>query len=117
MCLAAPVATGGGPVTAQNRTILISAVLNGDVTRAALTEFGRYGTIVDVLEPLDAVTIRGRASALAGIRELPFVAAAGEDGGASGSPVDTVTFPDFAAGANTWNLDVVDVTDGVHRAS
>lgn len=96
---------------AASGTVVINVVCTAKVTPAMLADLGRFGNVVDVIDQIDSVTMHARDSALASIRTLPYVKAAGIDDGASGAPVDTVTFEDFASGLNAWNLDVVNVTN------
>lgn len=105
------------PVSAaQNATIGINVVLNTDVTPAVLEDLGRFGTVLDTFEGLDAVHMRGRQADLPAIRALTYVAAAGPDAERKGSPVDTVPVSDFTDGISTWDQDAINVTDyGVGR--
>jgi subtilisin family serine protease len=89
----------------------INVVLNTDVNDRILAELGRYGRVRDVLTQLDAVTVQAKASDLAAIRALPFVAAANPDAERNGGPVDAVAAADFTNGISTWDLDAVNVTN------
>lgn len=102
--------TASGAPAAQ-QTIGINVVLNSAVTQTELADLGRYGTVRDVIPEIKAVTLRAPQSALASIRARSYVAAANPDARRQGAPVDTVAAQDFADGANTWNLDSVNVTD------
>jgi subtilisin family serine protease len=102
--------TASGAPAAQ-QTIGINVVFKSEVTQTELADLGRYGTVRDVIPQINAATLRAPASALASIKTRPYVAAAGPDSVRQGAPVDTVAAQDFADGANTWNLDSVNVTD------
>lgn len=98
-------------VTAQDRMIGANVLLKGSITKAALTELGRFGRVRDQIPELNAVTLQMRASELAAVQALPMVAWAGPDAERSGAPVDTVAATNFENGLSTWNLDAINVTD------
>ncbi len=101
---------------AQNPPIGIDIVLNTNITPAILSDLGRFGTVLDTIEEIDAVHMRAREGDLATIQALPYVAAATPDAQRNGSPVDTVPVSDFANGLSTWDQDAINVTDfGVGR--
>jgi subtilisin family serine protease len=99
----------GAPAAKQ--MIGIDVVLKSALTQKELADLGRYGTVRDVIPQINAVTLQAPASALASIKGRSYVAAANPDARRQGAPVDTVAAQDFADGANTWNLDAVNVTD------
>jgi subtilisin family serine protease len=101
---------GVSAAKSDNGSIGINVLLRADVSDAHLAELGRFGTVLDVLSDLDAVTMRAKATALPSIRQLPFVAGANPDAARTARPVDLVAAEDFADGANTWNLDAVNAT-------
>lgn len=103
---AAPVAAGS-----SNSSIGVNVLLNTAVTDAILADLGNYGKVLDVLYEVDVVTLKAKASDLAAIQALPYVAAANPDAERKGSPVDTVFVEDFADGLSTWDLDAINVTD------
>lgn len=111
--LCALVTAGGLSVAAapSNKMIGINVVTNRSITDALLADIGTHGTIREVVVQINAVTLQARASELAVIQKLPYVAAANPDAERQGSPVDTVAAEDFANGRNTWDLDAVNVTD------
>lgn len=111
--LAILLALGGAPSpsAAGDPTIGINVVFKTDVSAQALTALERYGRVRDVLYEIDAATMTAKASALAAIRALPFVAAANPDAERKGAPIDTVSASDFVNGMNTWDLDAVNVTN------
>jgi subtilisin family serine protease len=98
-------------VAAPDQKIGINVLLNAEITDDILVELGSHGKVLDVLQQVDALTMKARTSELAAIRALPYVAAANPDAGRLGSPVDTVSVADFADGLSTWNLDAINVTD------
>ncbi|MDI9498490.1 MAG: S8 family serine peptidase [Bacillota bacterium] len=96
---------------APDPQIGINVVLNTDITDAALEDLSAFGRVVDVMEDLNALTMKVKSSRLADIRSLSFVAGANPDATRQGSPIDTVAATDFADGLSTWNLDAINVTD------
>lgn len=101
------------PVSAanENKKIGVNVVLNTDITDVILADIGAYGKVRDVVYEIDALTMQIKASELASVQALPYVAAANPDAERHGAPVDTVAATDFMDGLSTWNLDVVNVTD------
>jgi subtilisin family serine protease len=95
----------------QDKMIGVNVVLKTDITNAILAELGRFGRVRDMVPALDAVTMQARASELASIQALPFVASASPDAERTGAPVDTVAATDFMDGLSTWDLDAINVTD------
>ncbi len=90
----------------------ISVVLREAPSGAVLAELGQYGRVLDVYTELNAVTLRAEPEALTAIQALDYVLAAGLDAERNGAPVDTVAVEDFDGGLSTWNLDVINVTEG-----
>ena len=113
LVLMAVLSVGGAYVFSapQDKLIGVNVVLKGGITKAALTELGRFGRIRDEIPALNAVTMQARESELASIQALPVVASASPDAERTGAPVDTVAATDFVDGLSTWNLDAVNVTD------
>jgi len=108
----------GLPVAAGSTTGTtgINVLLKTDVSASVLKDLSKFGTVLDVLTEIDALTMRIKVSQLDAIRALPFVASANPDAVRNGAPVDRVLAQDFSDGMNTWDLDAVDVTDyGVGR--
>jgi len=95
----------------QDKLIGVNVVLKSGITKAVLTELGRFGRIRDEIPALKAVTMQARESELASIQALPFVASASPDAERKGAPVDTVEAKSFEDGLSTWNLDAINVTD------
>jgi subtilisin family serine protease len=96
---------------APNPSIGINVVLKGDITDANLADLAKLGKVQDVIYAIDALTMRIKASDLAAIQALPFVAAANPDAERNGAPVDTVAATNFADGLSTWDLDAINVTE------
>jgi subtilisin family serine protease len=96
---------------AGSRSIGINVLLNTAPTSAVLADLSKYGRIGDVLQAINAVTMRAPEDSLPAIRALPYVISAGPDAERQGSPVDTVSADSFAAGLSTWDLDSVNVTN------
>jgi len=95
----------------------INVLLTTAPTDAMLAELALHGTVLDTVPAINALTMKVRASELAVIRALPYVAAANPDQERHGGPIDTVNAADFAGGLSTWDLDAIDVTDfGAGRA-
>lgn len=96
---------------AVSKTMGINVLLNTAPTDAMLVELALHGTVLDTMPAINALTMKVKASELAAIRALPYVAAANPDQERKGAPVDTVSATDFADGLSTWDLDAIDVTD------
>ena len=108
-----PTAPGGQPELAArspDRTIGVNIVFKSAATPSMLTRLGSYGSRIEPIPQINGATMTARASALAGIRALPFVASATEDAEAKGSPVDAVSVADFLGGLSTWDQDAINVT-------
>jgi len=104
--------------TASKAQIGINVVLKTDVTKAILADLGKLGKVRDVITQIRAVTMQVPAYQLATVRARPYVVAANPDAVRNGSPIDMVAATDFANGLNTWNLDMINVTDrGVGRVA
>jgi subtilisin family serine protease len=100
----------------QDKMIGVNVVLKTDITNAILAELSRFGRVRDMVPALDAVTMQARASELASIQAMPFVASASPDAERTGAPVDTVAATDLVEGLSTWDLDAINVTeDGFHN--
>lgn len=89
----------------------INVLLNQDITSSILADLGTHGEVRDVVYAIRAATLQARASELAVIQKLPYVAAANPDAERLGAPIDAVAVSDFAGGINTWDLDAINVTD------
>lgn len=103
----------GLPVAAGSTTGTtgINVLLKTDVSASVLKDLSKFGTVLDVLDEIDALTMRVKVSQLDAIRALPFVASANPAAVRNGAPVDRVLAEDFSDGMSTWDLDAVDVTD------
>jgi subtilisin family serine protease len=116
IALVAMLALSNVAVAQTKGMIGINVLLKTDVTKAILTDLGTHGTVRDVLAEIKAVTLQAKASELAAIQALPYVAAANPDAARSAGPVSTEAVTDFSGGMNTWDLDAINVTDyGVGR--
>ena len=89
----------------------INVLLNRDVNATILKDLAQYGTVLDIVSEIDALTMLIKTNKLATIKALPYVAAVGIDAVRNGAPIDTVVAVDFADGRSTWNLDAINVTD------
>ncbi len=96
---------------APDPKIGINVVLKTKITDAALKDLSKFGRVIDVMDKLNALTMKVNSSKLADIRKLSFVAAANPDAVRQGSPLDTIAATDFTHGLSTWNLDAINVTD------
>jgi len=92
-------------------TIGVNIVLNTDVTDGILADLGNHGKVRDVVYEIDALTMQIKASELAAIQQLSYVASANPDAERNGSPVDTVAADNFLDGLSTWDQDAINVTD------
>ena len=111
IALAAMLALSNVAVAQTKGMIGINVVLKTDVTQAILTDLGTHGTVRDVVSEIKAVTLQAKASELAAIQVLPYVAAANPDAARSAGPVSTKAITDFSGGINTWDLDAINVTN------
>jgi subtilisin len=89
----------------------INVLLKAEISKSALTDLAKYGSIVDQIPEIHALTMKTNAEGLAAIKSLPFVDTANPDAVRNGAPTDAVLVTDFTNGVNTWNLDAVNVTD------
>jgi subtilisin family serine protease len=104
-----------GGASAERR-IGINIVLAGDITNEILADLESYGTVLDLLPQIDALTMRVEESQLAMIQALPYIAGASADGEVELGSTAHVQMDDLGDGANVWNLDAINVTDfGVGR--
>ncbi|HAM62482.1 MAG: Subtilisin DY [Firmicutes bacterium GWF2_51_9] len=101
------------PVGAASATgsIGINVLLKSDVSSNFLSELAKHGTVLTVLDEIDALTMRVKAAKVSTIKALPFVAAVSTDAVRNGAPVDTVLADDFSDGISTWDQDAVNVTE------
>jgi subtilisin family serine protease len=93
------------------KTIGINLLLSTDITEPILSELSAYGTVLDILPEIDALTMKINSGNLNAIRRLPYVVSANTDAVRSGSPIDKVTAENFSDGLSTWDLDAINVTD------
>ena len=94
----------------SNGTVGLNVLLKTAPTPAMLAELGKFGTSIELIRPINGLTMAGKASSLPSIRALSYVAGANVDVGVTGSPIDLVEVQDFTGGLGTWNLDAIDVT-------
>jgi len=101
------------PVGAASATgsIGINVLLKSDVSSGFLAELAKHGTVLTVLDEIDALTMRVKAAKVSTIKALPFVAAVSTDAVRNGAPVDSVLAEDFTEGRSTWDQDAVNVTE------
>jgi subtilisin len=96
--------------SAAGGSIGINVLLNTDVN-SVLSSISTYGTVMDVIPQINALTMRIPAESLPLIQGLSYVVAANPDAARNGAPIDRVAVSNFADGLNTWNLDAVNVTN------
>jgi len=107
----------GAELASSTATKGINIVLKRPATPAQLQQLGTFGTIKKKLVEINAVTLVGKESVLPSIRALPYVASANFDAKRNIPPDVQLGVSDFATlGANTWDLDAVNVTDRVFGA-
>ncbi|MFZ2413729.1 MAG: S8 family serine peptidase, partial [Candidatus Cryosericum sp.] len=110
--LVAMLAMSNVAVAGTTGMIGINVLLNTNPTTKVLNELGKYGRVRDVVAEIKAVTLQAKASELAAIQALPYVAAANPDATRSAGPVATeAAVTDFSSGIDTWDLDAINVTD------
>jgi len=93
-------------------TIGVNVLLKGDATSVILKQLGNVGTVLNVLNEIDAVTMRVKTSSVDALKALPFVLAVSVDAVRNGSPIDTVEATNFLGGRSTWDQDAINVTNG-----
>lgn len=94
--------------------VRINVLLNTAITEEILADLGNYGRVKGQIVELNAVFMRGKASAIPTIQALPYVDAANPDAKREAAPLppfEASFGADAADGMNTWNLDAVNVTD------
>ncbi len=91
--------------TASDPARTIEVVVSGELTDAVLADLGGYGTVTDTYPQIGGVTMDVRASALATIEALPYVAVVGDraERHAYG----------YSGGVSTWDLDIINITNPV----
>ena len=89
----------------------INVVLKTPVTDNILKDLSAYGTVIDVVPAIKALTMRIASGNLSVIQKLTYVSQANPDADRNGSPVDAVAVADFSNGLNMWNLDAINVSD------
>lgn len=96
--------------SARGQTIGINVRLNQPASETILDDLGTHGQVLEVMQEINAVTLRAHAAELSAIQSLSYVAGANPDAPRFLTRWD-VPVPDFTDGANVWNLDAIDVTD------
>ncbi len=99
------------PTFGKGRQMGLNALLNTEVTDQIIDELNDYVKVLDTLDEINAVHLKGRIADIPVLESLPFVEAVSPDAERYGGPVDTVAATDFMDGLSTWNLDAVNVTD------
>ena len=94
----------------------INILLKTEATDAILAELENYGKVVDVIDQINAVVLRGKGNVLSKVQSLSFVETANPDAERNIPPLDFVQATDFSYGISTWNLDAVNVTDTYFNA-
>lgn len=95
----------------DEQQIGVNIALRGKVTPAIRAELNTYGTVLDALDPINALTMRAPVGNLNSIRALPYISSATPDAERNGGPVTNIPVSDFADGINMWDLDAINVTD------
>jgi len=111
IALVAMLALSNVAVAGTSGMIGINVLLNTIPTSKILNQLAKYGTVLDVVPEIKALTLQAPASQLDAIRALSFVTAANPDAARTGAPVSEVAVTDFTAGINTWDMDAINVTD------
>ncbi|MGB7595676.1 MAG: S8 family serine peptidase [Erysipelotrichaceae bacterium] len=89
----------------------INVLLNRNADAVVLKDLGKYGTVLDVVAEIHALTMRIKTDKIAAVKALPYVTAVSVDAVRNGAPIDTVAAENFSGGMNTWNLDAINVTN------
>jgi hypothetical protein len=86
-------------------------LLNTAATDEIIAELNNYVKVLDTLDEINVVHMRGSEDIVPVLESLPFVEAVSPDAERYGSPVDTVDVENFADGLSTWDLDAINITD------
>lgn len=89
----------------------INVLLKVAATDNMLSELRTFGTVLEVIPEINALTMRVAADKLPAVQGLAYVEAANPDAERKGAPVDAVSTTDFTDGLSTWNLDAVNVAE------
>jgi len=89
----------------------VNVLLKVPVTDNILNELKGFGTVMEVIPEINALTMKVASDKLTAIQKLAYVDVANPDAERKGAPVDAVSVADFTGGLSTWNLDAVNVTD------
>lgn len=89
----------------------VNVLVKGKISPAVLADLGKIGKVRDIVYQINALTIQVRADQLGLVRARPYVLAANPDAVRQGAPIDGVEASNFSNGMNTWNLDMINVTD------
>jgi subtilisin family serine protease len=94
-------------------SIAVNVLLSKDADAAILKQLKTVGTVLNVFNEIDAVTMKIKAGSLSVLESLPYVDSVSTDAVRNGAPVDTVVATDFSAGRSTWDQDAINVTNGL----
>ncbi len=107
VALAAASCTSFGPASldpmAKDPARSIEILVQGELTDAVVADLGAYGKVTDTYPQIGGVAMDVRESALASIRELPYVVTVGDRAERHAD--------DYANGVSTWDLDFINVTN------
>lgn len=92
-------------------SIAVNVLLSKDADAAVLKQLKSVGTVLNVINEIDAVTMKIKAGSLSVLKALPYVVSVSTDAERNGAPIDTVAATNFSAGVNTWDQDAINVTD------
>ena len=94
-------------------SIAVNVLLSKDADAAVLKQLKTVGTVLNVFNEIDAVTMKIKAGSLSVLQSLPYVVSVSTDSVRNGAPIDTVEATDFSAGRSTWDQDAINVTNGL----
>jgi len=86
------------------KKVRIVVRVSDEITDDVLTELSNYGKVITVIKKLNAVGMKVPVENIDTIRGLEFVTSAGKD-------VERYAYGDYSEGLNTWNLDIINVTE------
>lgn len=111
---------GNDKAANPNRSVAVNIVLTLPVTNTALQKLSKFGRITSVIEKINAVTMRTSYGEISALRELGIVRSLNEDAARSAIPVrvySEISSATVSTGFGSWNLDMIDVTEGVEGAT
>ena len=98
-----------------NKVVALNLILNVKPTKEVEARLSKFGNVTSVVDEINAVTIRTKYGQIASLMKLGIVTSYNEDADRAADP--TFENPDvgaatFNGASGTWNLDMINVTEG-----